>query len=69
MQLPGHLPELPYHFYSLLYLQDASLIILHPEGLTGYLENHSLTLIMSKTTLIMQMLIGGEKPATLKSQL
>jgi len=51
----GHLPELQYHFYSLLHLQDAPLVILHPEELTGYQENLSSTLIMSKMTLIMQM--------------
>ena len=61
MQLPlalhclGHLPELQYHFYSLLHLQDAFLAILHPEELTGYQENLFSNLIMSKTTLIMQM--------------
>jgi len=55
LHCPGHLPELPYHFYSLLHLQDAPFAILHPEGLTGYLENHSSTLIMSKMMLIMQM--------------
>jgi len=61
MQLPlalhclEHLPELQYHFYSLLHLQDARLTILHPEELTGYQENLSSTLIMSKMMLIMQM--------------
>jgi len=61
MQLPlalhclGHLPELQYHFYSLFYLQDAPLAILHPKELTGYQENPSSTRIMSKMTLIMQM--------------
>jgi len=55
LHCPEHLLELLYHFYSLLHLQDAPLAILYPEELTGYLENHSSTLIMSKTTLIMQM--------------
>jgi len=61
MQLPlalhclGHLPELQYHFYNLLYLQDAPLAILHLEELTGYQENPSSTRIISKMTLIMQM--------------
>jgi len=61
MQLPlalhclGHLPELQYHFYSLLHLQNVPLAILHPEELTGYQENLSSTLIMSKMMLIMQI--------------
>ena len=48
LHCPGHLPELQYYFYSLLHLQDTPLAILHPEELTGYQENLSSTLIMSK---------------------
>jgi len=55
LHCPGHLPELLYHFCSLLHLQDTHLVILYLEELIGYQENLSSTLIMSKTMLIMQM--------------